>query len=37
MERTKPAGQVVEVVTTVLLPLNVVCFSSFVLLLTGIL
>ena len=37
VERTKPAGQVVEVVTTVLMPLNVVCFSIFVLLLTGIL
>ena len=36
MERTKPAGQVVELITTILLPLNVLCLSIFVLLLIGV-
>ena len=36
VERTKPAGQVVELITTILLPLNVLCLSIFVLLLIGV-
>jgi hypothetical protein len=34
--RTGPAGPVVELMTTILLPLNVVCFAIFVLLLIGV-
>jgi hypothetical protein len=35
VERTRRAGQVLEIITTILLPLNIVCFSIFVLLLLG--
>ena len=36
VERTGRTGQVIELLTTILLPLNVVCFSFFVLVLIGI-